>query len=104
MFIENIVEEPAPPTQSQEPAADKVSPKQAVPLINAAMDKIEQEGEWFTLSALGTHIMAANSDFDTRTYGFKKLSDLVNNLSQFELQKTGNALSVRHVKTAKKTT
>ena len=61
------------------------------------MEEIQQDDDWYSLSALGKHIMAANSDFDTRTYGFKKLSDLVGNLSRFEIRKVGKVLSVRQV-------
>ncbi|MEP1612769.1 MAG: OST-HTH/LOTUS domain-containing protein [Roseobacter sp.] len=61
----------------------------------AARDEIEQDDDWCSVSALGKHIMAANSDFDTRTYGYKILCDFVDNLKQFEIRKIGTVLSVR---------
>ena len=42
-----------------------------------AMEAIEQEDEWYALGPLGQYITAANPDFDTRTYGSAKLSDLI---------------------------
>ncbi len=41
--------------------------------------------------------MAANPDFDTRTYGYKNLSALVSSLKRFEILKDGQTLSVRQV-------
>ena len=76
--LENLVEQTA---QSQNGKAQK-----AVPLIQAAMDKIEQDGDWYLLSAIGAKINADHSDFDVRTYGFKKLSELVRSLPEFKTQ------------------
>ena len=38
-----------------------------------------------------------NPDFDTRTYGMKKLSDLVEALKRFESRKVGNSLQIRRL-------
>lgn len=98
VLIENLVEEPAPAKNGTPTKNSKLPAKHAVPLIRAAMDKIDQDDDWFSLSALGSQIMAANSDFDSRTYGYKKLSDLVGSLGEFELRKqNGKALAVRQV-------
>lgn len=59
------------------------------------MDKIEQEDEWYPLGQLGQYIIADNPDFDTRTYGKRKLSDLVQDLQRFVTRKSGNQLQVR---------
>ena len=61
------------------------------------MEKVDPEGEWYHLGQLGQTITAAHPDFDTRTYGFKKLSDLVGQLKQFEIRRKGNMLEVRRL-------
>ncbi|MDU8910766.1 NYN domain-containing protein [Aestuariicoccus sp. MJ-SS9] len=67
-------------------------------LIFKAMDAIEQEDDWYTLGQLGQFITAANPDFDTRTYGKRKLSDLVADMKVFETKRgPGNQLLVRRV-------
>ncbi|SNR33860.1 NYN domain-containing protein [Puniceibacterium sediminis] len=67
-------------------------------LIFKAMDAIEQEDEWYTLGQLGQFMISANPDFDTRTYGKRKLSDIVAELKVFETRRsTGNQLLVRRV-------
>jgi len=82
--------EPAPRTSAKEP------PASAIPLIVAAMRAIDPEGEWFTLGPLGQFITQANPDFDTRTYGAAKLSDLVRKLPRFEIrQGPGGQLELR---------
>jgi hypothetical protein len=95
ILIENIVEEPAPAGRGQ--AAAKPAPKDAIPLILNAMEKIAQDDEWYELGALGQAVTAANPDFDTRTYGKRKLSDLIAELRRFETKREGHHLYVRRV-------
>lgn len=74
------VETPVARSTAKEPA------QTAIPLIVAAMRAIDPDGEWYTLGPLGQFITQANPDFDTRTYGAAKLSDLVRKLPRFELR------------------
>ncbi|PZX15022.1 uncharacterized protein (TIGR00288 family) [Palleronia aestuarii] len=99
ILIENIVDEPVQPKSEDSGRAPsgKVAPVEAVPLILRAMDKIEQDDEWYALGQLGQYITAENPDFDTRTYGRRKLSDLVQELKRFETKKIGNQLHLRRV-------
>ncbi len=87
VFIENLADEPAPTKAGTQAKGSILPAEKAVPLIISAMEKIEQDDEWYPLGSLGQHIIAANSDFDTRTYGCKKLSDLVRSLKQFKTRK-----------------
>lgn len=74
-------EEPVVKPGSKEP------PAKAIPLIIAAMRAIDPEGEWYSLGQVGQYITQANPDFDTRTYGAAKLSDLVRKISsRFEVK------------------
>jgi len=57
-----------------------------IPLIIAAMRAIDPEGEWYSLGQIGQYITQGNPDFDTRTYGSAKLSDLIKKISRFEVQ------------------
>lgn len=83
-----------PQTNSEAPAELEDPTK----LVIRAMDTIEQEDEWFSLGQIGQYITAANPDFDTRSYGKKKLSDLIKELKRFETKRgEGNQLLVRRV-------
>ncbi len=94
ILIENIVDE-EPPRGKASTAPGKRPPTEAVPLILRAMDKIPQDDEWYGLGQIGQAIMADTPDFDTRTYGCRKLSELVSGLKRFETRKTGNILEIR---------
>ena len=76
-------------------AAGRGTAKDALPLIEAAMDKIEQDDDWYTLGQIGQAIQNAHPDFDTRTYGHRKLSALVESLKGVETQMRGNQLVIR---------
>ncbi|TCP60073.1 OST-HTH/LOTUS domain-containing protein [Rhodovulum bhavnagarense] len=100
VLIENIVEEPAAPQQSGAAPVQvgKRPPREAIDLILRAMDKIPQEGDdWYALGQIGQYITADNPDFDTRTYGKRKLSDLIHELKRFETKRVGNQLHIRRV-------
>ncbi len=101
IYVENLGgdegEEPATEPTADQPARpaeprpvgrrEKEPPQKAIPLIVAAMRAIDPEGEWYSLGQIGQYITQANPDFDTRTYGSAKLSDLVRKISsRFEVK------------------
>ncbi|NNE86517.1 MAG: NYN domain-containing protein [Silicimonas sp.] len=96
VLIENIIDEPAPSAKDGA-KSQKRNPTEAVPLIIRAMDKINSDDDWYTLGQLGQYITRDNPDFDPRTYGKRKLSDLVDGLNRFETKKVGNHLHVRRI-------
>lgn len=99
IYVENLgapVEEtPKPAPDAAEPRATKEAPAKAIPLIAAAMRAIDPEGEWFSMGQIGQYITQGNPDFDTRTYGAAKLSDLIRKLPRFEVRQEGTQLQVR---------
>ncbi|MEH7827930.1 NYN domain-containing protein [Gemmobacter denitrificans] len=99
IYVENLgsdetEEAPAEPAKPGQPAEakpagrrEKEPPQNAIPLIAAAMRAIDPEGEWYSLGQVGQYITQANPDFDTRTYGSAKLSDLIRKItSRFEVK------------------
>ena len=104
ILIENIVGEATP---EPKPAAAKAEPApapvkrpetEAIPLIRKAMTNIDPDGEWYSLGQLGQYMVRADPDFDPRTYGSARLSDLVKRLTKrFEVRKDGNQLMVRDI-------
>ena len=104
IFLENLgggtsaPAKPAPSGEKAPPKADRAPITEARDIILRAMDSIDQDDEWYALGPLGQYITAANPDFDTRTYGRKKLSDLVQDLKVFETRRgEGNQLLVRRI-------
>ncbi|MFD1344497.1 NYN domain-containing protein [Litorisediminicola beolgyonensis] len=100
IFLENIDGAPTGTGtgRGKSPTAPSGNLEEARNLIFKAMDSIEQEDEWYTLGQLGQFLTSANPDFDTRSYGKRKLSDLVSDLKVFETKRsTGNQLLVRRI-------
>lgn len=71
-------------------------PSSAAPIIKRVILQMESDDGWVHLGAVGTQLANLASDFDPRTYGFRKLSDLVRKAGAFELeQKDGKPLRIR---------
>jgi uncharacterized LabA/DUF88 family protein len=60
-------------------------PSAAIPLIQKALSQVEGEEGWVSLGMLGQRLSSIATDFDPRTYGFRKLSDLVRKTGAFEI-------------------
>lgn len=108
IYVENLGGEEAPArvqpkaggVAEPQPAARgaKEPPASAIPLIIQAMRAIDPDGEWYSLGQIGQYITQGAPDFDTRTYGSAKLSDLVRKISRFEVkQGPGGQLLARDV-------
>ena len=93
VLIENIMsaEDPVPTTGAKPDRNDgqgvKLQPPQAIPLVLDAMRKIGSEEDWYPLGQLGQVLTQVHPDFDSRTYGSAKLSDLLKRTGRFEVQK-----------------
>jgi uncharacterized protein (TIGR00288 family) len=75
---------------------DKEPPSKATPQILQAMKDLEDDDGWVTLSALGSRLQNIAPDFDPRSYGQSKLSELVRKAGAFDLEKfNGGHLRVR---------
>lgn len=81
--------------QDDEAPAELEDPQK---LVLRAMDAISQEDEWFSLGQIGQYITAASPDFDTRSYGKRKLSDLIATMKILETRRgEGNQIVVRRL-------
>ncbi|WP_420003463.1 NYN domain-containing protein [Arenibacterium sp. LLYu02] len=117
IYVENLmneapkVQKPKPKPQEDQPQASAPAAPQAAQddqapaelvdpqkLVLRAMESISQEDEWFSLGQIGQYITASNPDFDTRSYGKRKLSDLIATMKILETKLgEGNQLLVRRL-------
>lgn len=74
--------------QADKTAAAKMPARDAVPLITTAIAQIDDEGGWVALGRIGQQLATLASDFDPRSYGHNKLSDLVVKAGKFESRRT----------------
>ena len=71
-------------------------PREAVPLIKRAIALVESDDAWVPLGAVGSQLYKLATDFDTRTFGFPKLIDLVRETNAFEIEKReGGTVRIR---------
>jgi len=77
VFLEVLAGDSGATEQATEPAkADRPNPIQSV--LTNALNRVDTDDEnWASLSALGNHLNRTDPSFDSRNYGFDKLSDLV---------------------------
>jgi Fe-S-cluster formation regulator IscX/YfhJ len=66
---------------------------------------MESEDGWVTLGEVGKQLANLASDFDPRTYGFRKLSDLVRKTDAFEVEHPrGGSIRIRRKSSARSKT
>ena len=65
--------------------------------VNSINDLAEEDG-WVFLSSLGNHILKKDPSFDPRNYGFKKLVDIIKNISDIVIEeRTSGKNSTAHL-------
>lgn len=67
-------------------------------LIKRAVKETADDFGWAKLVSIGNYISKVSPDFDSRLYGFGKLSDLIKSLDLFEHRTDNNQLQVRRIK------
>ncbi len=93
IFTENFVADADSPTAAKS-ALRPMS--EAVDLILKALEQLEEDPEgWFQLGTVGQRVNNLSSEFDTRTFGHAKLSDLVEATGRFEIDRTGQHVRMR---------
>jgi len=83
---------------AEAPAPGKRKPAEAARLIASVIADMDEDGDgWVTVSGLGDRLRNAYPDFDQRTYGHAKLSDLIRATGRFEVQTgaAGGAMRIR---------
>ena len=91
---------PKETAQSSTSVLQEHPPTKVVPLVREAMRTVEEE--WVTVSIIGSHLHNADPDFDPRTYGCAKLTDLIEKTGEFQVNRKENPVRVRQKKTTKR--
>ena len=97
IYTENLLPEAQVSTAEEGISAKALQPPSAaIPLLNKAMMQMETEDGWVGLGTVGQRLANIASDFDPRTYGYRKLSDLVRKTGAFDIdQPEGRAMRIR---------
>jgi hypothetical protein len=92
--VENLL--PKSPASEVAQDAKTLEPvANAVTVLRRIIQDIDSDDGWVLLGMIGNQLANLAPDFDPRTYGYKKLSDLVRAVQAFEVASSGNALRVR---------
>lgn len=66
-----------------------------VAMLREAIDAASDETGWASLGSIGSLLNKTANDFDPRNYGFKKLSELINAIGLFEIDRRGTLVYVK---------
>ncbi|KRD72648.1 NYN domain-containing protein [Ensifer sp. ENS10] len=97
IYTENLLPGAVKDEQNAGSAAKSLQPvSAAVPLIKKILAQEETEEGWVNLGTVGKQLLNLAPDFDPRTFGFRKLSDLIRKTNKFEVQQAeGRPVSIR---------
>lgn len=97
IYTENLLPDAEVATLEEGPSRKALEPpRAAIPILNKAIAQLETEDGWVGLGVVGQRLANIASDFDSRTYGYRKLSDLVRKTGAFDIeQPKGGAIRIR---------
>jgi uncharacterized LabA/DUF88 family protein len=96
IYTENLLPETAAVGANEVKPRSLQQPSAAVPILKKAVSQLESEDGWVSLGMVGTQLTNLVSDFDARSFGFKKLSDLVRKTDVFDIEKIeGGRIRIR---------
>jgi hypothetical protein len=73
---------------------DKITPK-VIKLISTTISDLSDEDGWAFLGDVGSLLQKKQPNFDSRNYGFEKLTPLIKSIGAFDLEQRENPKS-RH--------
>ena len=74
---------------SKKPGVDKITPK-VIRLISSTISDLEDEDGWAFLGDVGNLLQKKQPNFDSRNYGFQKLTPMINAIDKFEIESREN--------------
>jgi NYN domain-containing protein/OST-HTH/LOTUS domain-containing protein len=82
--------------------ATKAQLQELTSLLLPAIEANAKDDGWASLGSVGQYVVNTNPTFDSRNYGYSKLSDLVRDVPRLEVREvpSGNGLVVLHVRRA----
>lgn len=89
IYTENLLPEAAVNEASATTTALQ-PPSRARSILKRVISQMETEDGWVPLGAVGTQLANLAPDFDPRTFGCRKLSDLVRETDAFDIDRVGS--------------
>lgn len=76
-------------TKRRKPKYEKITPK-VIRLISSTISDVADEDGWAFLGEVGNLIQKKQPNFDSRIYGFEKLTPLIDSTGRFEIERREN--------------
>ena len=93
-ILKNKSEEIIESKELNKSEVDKITKKE-IALISATINDLSDEDGWAFLGDVGSLLLKKQPNFDSRNYGFEKLTPLINSIGKFEIEQRENPKS-RH--------
>ncbi|TDQ29101.1 OST-HTH/LOTUS domain-containing protein [Zeaxanthinibacter enoshimensis] len=77
---------PSSSKSSSKSDVDKITPKQ-IKLIADTIEDVADDDGWAFLGDVGSLLQKKQPNFDSRNYGFQKLTPLINSIDEFEIER-----------------
>jgi uncharacterized LabA/DUF88 family protein len=94
IFVENLANDSTAEVESPEPA-DKATLNRAYQLIRNVIETSQDPDGWTTAGWIGQQLVQRYPDFDQRSFGFAKLTELIRATGKFEESGSGSGLRFR---------
>jgi len=95
-ILKNLVEEneseAAKSKSPQKSSIDKVTPK-VIKLISTTISDLADDDGWAFLGDVGNLLQKKQPNFDSRNYGFQKLTPLIKSIKKFEIEQRESSRS-----------
>jgi len=97
VYTENLLPDaPSNAPDASQAAKPLQPPSSATAILKRVIAQMESEDGWVPLGAVGNQLANLAPDFDPRSFGFRKLSDLVRKTGAFEIdQPEGASMRMR---------
>ncbi|WP_250627178.1 NYN domain-containing protein [Pinirhizobacter soli] len=96
VFMRTVAKEEPNQAPVQRTAKELRSDTKLMNMLRNAIDGASNDDGWASLGAVGSILSKQSTDFDSRNYGYSKLSGLLNGIGLFEIeeQQVGNGKAI----------
>lgn len=89
IYIEILKKRTEEKVENKESSADKISKKE-INLIMSSINDLQDDDGWAFLRDFGSLIQKKRPNFDSRNFGFDKLTPLIKSIGKFEIERREN--------------
>ena len=88
-ILKNQAKESSKEKETKKSEYDKITPK-VVKLIASTISDVADDDGWAFLGDVGSLLQKKQPNFDSRNYGFQKLTPMINSVDKFEIESREN--------------